>query len=70
MEELFFRVWYLLANAIAVGFLVFIAPPEWVAPTIGIWILAELNMVQRKQEKQNGSDVQKKQDCGSMPNVP
>ncbi len=60
MEELFFRIWYLLANAIAVGVLAMIAPTEWFLPTIGVWILAELNMIQRKQEKKNGSDVQAK----------
>ena len=62
MQELVTRVLYLTANTLAVVFLMLLVEKEFVVPIIGVWILTELCMVQKKmQEWEQQPEEEKKE---------
>lgn len=50
MQEFVTRFFYLIANALAVMFLMMVVEKDFVLPIIGVWILTELCMVQKKMQ--------------------
>jgi len=51
MQELAVRALHLIVNTIAVLFLMALVEKDFVVPIIGVWILTELCMVQKKMQE-------------------
>lgn len=51
MQDFIQRFFYLIANTLAVLFLMVLVDKEFVMPIIGIWILTELGMVQKRMQE-------------------
>jgi len=62
MQELAVRALHLIVNTIAVLFLMALVEKDFVVPIIGVWILTELCMVQKKmQEWEQQPEEEKKE---------